>query len=363
MEPHLLELREGLGDVLTMMRQHADAVSTLHEVLQRLHAGAPLSRARLLRKIGLASRDEADKGIPLLEAALAALGASPAGEAAPWWREWLQIKFELAKTYYQLVRVEEMKTVAREIEPLLADYGTPQQAAELANQLMLIELRESRFGPSAAALTHGRHFLRAAEDAGDLPLAASAGAALGMILTSHDLLDEAAASFSAALGLCQRAGHRAAEIRALVYFAVVRRRQGLLAETETLSRQARELAEAGGMGVYVSTADANLAWVAWRRGELAAARALAEQALAGLRGASARSPYFWTALLPLAAMALARGEVDGCAAYLGAMTATDQQVLQPALMSALQLVVDAAPAALADACADALRQAEAGRYL
>ncbi|MBU6336093.1 MAG: tetratricopeptide repeat protein, partial [Chloroflexi bacterium] len=146
-------------------------------------------------------------------------------------------------------------------------------------------------------------------------------------------------------------------------FAVVRRRQGLLAETETLSRQARELAEAGGMGVYVSTADANLAWVAWRRGELTTAHALAEQALAGLRAASARSPYFWTALLPLAAMAHAAGETDRCAGYLEAMTAPDQQLLQPMMMTALTALGAAAPEQRAAACAAALQQAEAGRYL
>ena len=359
----LLELQEGLGEVLTMMRETGEAVATLRAVLSQLAPTDPLRRARLLRKIGLASRDDHDKGIPLLESALAALGAHPTDGQERWWREWLQIKFELAKTYYQLVRVMEMKAVAQEIEPLLADYGTPQQAAELANQLMLIELRESRFGPSETALTHARHFLQAALAADDLPLAASASAALGMILTSHDVLEEAADAFMAALDLCVRAGHRAAEIRALVYFAVVRRRQDDVAATEALSQQARALAEAGGMGVYVSTAEANLAWVAWKRGDVSAARTLAEQALTGLRAASARSPYFWTALLPLAAMAFADDELELCAEYLEAMTARDQQLLRPAMMASLAALGSSTGSERAAACAEALREAAAGRYL
>ena len=136
-----------------------------------------------------------------------------------------------------------------------------------------------------------------------------------------------------------------------------------MAETEALSQQARALAEAGGMGVYVSTADANLAWVAWKRGEFLAARTLAEQALGGLRAASARSPYFWTALLPLADMAFANDEIDLCAEHLEAISALDQQLLRPTMMASLAAVISAAPSQRAAACAEALREATAGRYL
>ena len=364
----LHRMQEGLGDVLTLVRRHGEAVEAFNTLLEEIDGADHISRARLQRKAGMASRDREPHGIPCLFAALAELQSTPAPDmdAGAWWREWLQIKFELSKTYYQLVRVQEMIEVAREIEPLLHDYGTPYQRAELANQLLLIDRRLKRFAATPESLKYSEDFVLAAQLSNDLPLHAAACTALAMVLMDHGRFAASEAEFRVALDLCERSGNRSAEIRALVYFAVLRRRQGNVDDTVALSEKGRAFAAAAKMQVYVSSCDANLAWAAWKRGDLERAVELGSSALRGLQAASARSPFFWISLLPLAASHAVLGDHRQCADCLAQMLDKDQQVLGDGLVAAITAAADAraaSPQILQAACDKALKQAQLERYL
>jgi class 3 adenylate cyclase len=362
----LSDIQEGLGDVLALMRRNGEAVEILNSALARVDRGDRIRRARLHRKAAMASREREPHGIPGLLEALEELGETPGAHPEHWWTEWLQTKFELSITFYQLGRVDEMMQVAREIEPLVRDHGTPHQQAELANQLLLLDRRLHRFAATPASLTYSRAFMDAAERAGDEALHAAASAAHAMTLMDHDLFGESEVEFAHALTLSRRTGHRSAEVRALAYFAVLRRRQGLVDEAVSLSEQAKALADAANMPVYVSTGDANLAWAAWRRRELDTAIELGERALAGLDRASARSPFFWIAALPLAAACLSRGDFTRGAEHLARMTRRDQQMLSSDLMAAIEAVgqaVDVGPQGLEPALSAALTLAQQRHYL
>ncbi len=364
----LYRVQEGLADVLTLVRRHGDAVTTLNTLLVDVEGRDHIRRARLHRKAGMASRDSEPHGIPRMLAALEELGEAPTGAIDPhdWWAEWLQVKFELSKTYYQLVRVPEMMLVAREIEPLLREYGTPYQEAELANQLLLIDRRLQRFAPTPECLKYSTDFVLAAQRSKDLPLHAAACTALAMVLMDHGQFGAAEKEFVHALDLCERSGHRSAEIRALVYFAVLSRRQGNVARCVCLSEKGRALALSAKMQVYVGSCDGNLSWAAFKRGESALALELGESALAGLQAASARSPFFWIALLPLAAIHAACGDWRRCVDCLAQMLDKDQQLLSEELMIAITAAVTARAMSantLQSRCSAALRLADLYRYL
>ena len=359
-------IEEGLGDVLALVRRNPDAVAILNSALARLDRSDRIRRARLHRKAAMASRERAPHGIPEMLAALRELGDTPDADPQRWWIEWLQTKFELSLTYYQHGRVDEMMRVASEIEPLVGAHGTPHQQAELFNQLLLIDRRLHRFAATPESLRYATAFMEAADRTGDVVLQAAASATYAMTLMEHDRLDESEREFVRALDLSRRTGNRSAEVRALAYFAVLRRRQGIVDEAVSLSEETKVVADAANMPVYVSTGVGNLAWAAWQRRELDAAMELGEDALAGLERASARSPYFWIAVLPLAASCLERGEVARAAQHLARMTRPDQQMLSPALMAAIDAVAqarDAGPEAVDAALSAALAMAREGRYL
>jgi hypothetical protein len=104
----------------------------------------------------------------------------------------------------------------------------------------------------------------------------------------------------------------------------------------------------------------------WRRRELDTAILLGERALAGLDRASARSPFFWIAALPLAAACLPRGDFTRGAEHLARMTRRDQQMLSSDLMAAIEAVgqaIDVGPQGLEAALSAALTLAQQRHYL
>ncbi len=119
----------------------------------------------------MASRDQDPHGIQGCKRRSPNLASSPPDvDAGSWWREWLQIKFETSITYYQLGRVREMMEVANEIKPLIDQYGSAHQQAELANQMLLIDRRLHRFAATEASLKYSGAFVAVAQRSQDLPL-------------------------------------------------------------------------------------------------------------------------------------------------------------------------------------------------
>jgi len=362
----LWNMQEGLGDVLTLVRMNSQAVEALTAALSHVPKNERIRRARLFRKAGVASRDSDPHGIPTMQIASDELGDEPDIDAESWWREWLQIKFELSITYYQLGRLSEMTAVANEIEPLIATYGTAHQQAELANQMLLIDCRSHRFAATGSSLRHCRAFVDAANRSRDLPLQAAASSSLAFLLMDHGRFDDAEAEFVRALELCDRSGHRSAEVRTLTYFATLRRRQGDIAEVEKLSDRVRMMAEAANMQLYVSASKANLAWAAWRRDEFDRALALGGSAFETFEKLSVHYPFFWIALLPLAAASFSNGDFERCAEYVMRMTHKDQQLLDTELMIAMEAVVQVHGAkveVLKAALADVVHCAQSKHYI
>jgi len=95
---------------------------------------------------------------------------------------------------------------------------------------------------------------------------------------------------------------------------------------------------------YIGTAQANLAWLAWREGDLSRAEAKGQAALASwhqLPAGHASCAFQWTALWPLIGVALAHNRTSAASGYGRALLEATQQRLPDALTEAVKNAVTA----------------------
>lgn len=127
----------------------------------------------------------------------------------------------------------------------------------------------------------------------------------------------------------------------LTYLAVAARRQGHDAEVETFAGRGLTVAEAAGMLDYIGACRGNLAWLAWRRGELAEARRLGLAALEAWPRPLAPYPFHWQALWPLIGVALAQGQIADAVAHARSLLDPTQQALPAAIEQPLAAALTA----------------------
>jgi tetratricopeptide (TPR) repeat protein len=106
-------------------------------------------------------------------------------------------------------------------------------------------------------------------------------------------------------------------------------------------QRAQEAAEPAHMPDYVAAAKGNLAWVAWRRRDLAVAQQRGQEALAIWRESPLVYPFQWQALWPLIGVALARGREEEAFTYAEALLEPTQQQLPQELNTALEEAIRA----------------------
>jgi hypothetical protein len=113
--------------------------------------------------------------------------------------------------------------------------------------------------------------------------------------------------------MAERTGDVTTEARCLTYLTVAARKRGLTDQVRVLAAQSLTAAVAAHMPEYVATAQANLAWVAWREDRLDDCESKAHSALeqwAQLPAGHASAAFQWTALWPLIGVCLVQGRAD-----------------------------------------------------
>jgi tetratricopeptide (TPR) repeat protein len=98
------------------------------------------------------------------------------------------------------------------------------------------------------------------------------------------------------------------------------------------------------MPEYIGANQANLAWVAWQRGDLVEAEQLAQAALDACRVHSLPYPLYWQAWLPLLSIALQRNSLDQAIELARQLLDPHQQKLPDPIESLLQQAIDASQA-------------------
>ena len=352
------EIQENIGDVLTLAGRHEDARAHFEAALEG--PGSALSRARLLRKLG-------DTWVPASAPAEAsgafdraelALGPTPDGEAPEWWHEWVDIQTARMWLCYWIDDTAGMNIWMERATAALASPAEPLQQGSLLRMLALLELRRTRFHPSEEAELWAREYVDIAEARGDLAEAGRALFACAFVLTWRGDLDGAQSEFGRTLRLCRRIGDVIGEMRALTYLAVVHRRRGEARAVPPLATEALGLAVAADLREYIGIGHGNLAWAAWRAGDLDLARAEGEASWNALREVPA-TPFMWMGLWPLLGARLAQRDEAGGPELARRMLEAAQMKLPDDLEEPLASAVAASDAGDAAAAAGFLRTAVA----
>ena len=337
-------LLEGLGDVRQLQGKHEVARERFAEALERLPPADPIGRGRLRRKVGLTmvAQYRYDEALAAFVAAEEALGPQKAGAGVAWWQEWISIGLARSDGLYWQHAWDENARVLGRMEAAVKRHGTALERSQFLARLGFAVFGRGGFIHSDEAVAHLRAALAEAEEADVMSANITVRFLLGFALLWQDDRGEAQAQLEAALAASELVGDAVMRVNSLSYLGFAHRLEGNLAATRDYALRALEAATALAMPEYAGAAHGHLAWLAWRRGDLAAVEAEGEAALVCWQAGRAY-PLQWSARLPLMAAQTRRERFEAAQACVAPLLEADRQRLPESLREALLRVARAEP--------------------
>jgi tetratricopeptide (TPR) repeat protein len=338
------QLYESLGDVLEWTGQHDKARDAYESALVQVSKHDSIWQARLHTKIGnvLRLQHRYKEALQAYDLAETALGQEPAESAPEWWQEWLQIQLERMNLLYFMNQWHKISELAEKVRFNVERYGTPAQRVNFFLSLTNMNYRRDRYVVSEETLALCRAALVISQEAGNPSIIAWARFMLGFGHLWRGELREAEEQMQAALTLAERAGDVVHQSRCLTYLTILYRKRGLAEEVRHYISRSLVAATAAQMLEYIAMTKANLAWAAWRQGNLSEAEANGRAALElwqQLPVGHASCAFEWTALWPLIGVALAQDLTSDAVDYGRALLEPSQQCLPYALMGVVEKVI------------------------
>jgi serine/threonine protein kinase/tetratricopeptide (TPR) repeat protein len=327
----LPEILERLGDTLALVGRPADAQQALVEALTMVGSD-PLTGARLHRKAGkvLTTTKAHTTALRHFDHAAVLLGTVDASQTHDerWWDEWVSLQTERVWAHYWLGDTGQMTELIDSVRPVVLARGSASHRAQFLGAMLNARMRQERYCHSQETVTLASQALEASREAGNLAQTYTTHFMLGFALLFHGSYQEATHHLQRAVQGAQQIGDAPLWTRSQSYLAVARRRLGDLKQCE---QDTRELLGARGvaqMTDYVGVAEANLAWLAYRAGDLAGVKAHGEAALEAWDHPPALYPFQGLARWPLLAAAAATGSAPDAAEHLRALLDQRQQQLE-----------------------------------
>jgi predicted ATPase len=337
-------LYESLGDVLEWTGEHDQARAAYVEALGQVPGGDLFWKSHLHRKVGNVERlqrryADAFQAYALAEAAL----EEEAIESSPEWQEeWVQIQLERMWMYYWLGQWSQMSELASQVHSSVEQYGTPTQCVSFFLCLASRNNRRDRYFVSDDTLAFCQTALAISLETEDPSQIAWARFLLGFTELWHGDLDGAEKQMQAALALAEQTGDIVHQSRCLTYLTVLYRKQGQVDQVRKYVSRSLAAATAGEMDEYIGMAKANLAWLAWREGELTQAEADGRAALElwqQLPSAHSSCAFQWAALWPLIGAALAHNRTSEAIEWAKGLLEPTQQCLPAPLTAAVEKAI------------------------
>ena len=362
-------LNEGLGDVLTLVGKHDESRATFDRSLACLTDSSALWRSRIFRKIGHTHNwqrhyKDAERSYDLADKEL----EKERGEKGDrWWEEKVQIQLERMHLLYWQGMAAEIRALANQYRTAANEHGTAIQRSKFFLMQSLSLLTGSRYRPSEECLSLARSAVEASEASDDLSETSHVRFVLGLVNLFRGNFGGAIAHCTTALKMSQRCGDLVTEARCLTYLAVAHRRNEEVDLAKQFADQTLALASKLQMVEYVAMAEANLAWVAWKKRRLDDCEKLGSEALELWHGMDDPYSFDWMALWPLIATALARNQTETAIRFAEGLFPESQHPIHDEVISATKHAIgswkkgDAASAQRH--MLDALKTAERHHYI
>ncbi len=299
------QLYESLAETLELTGQHSEALKTYESALIQISNHDSVGQAHLHRKTGNVWREQRcyEEALQAYDLAEIALGKETIDSAPEWWQAWIEIQSDRMWLHYWQAQFQHMAALAEKARPAVEQYGTPDLRSRFFQGLVIMAQRRDRYVISEETMADSQATLEAIRESGKPSAIALAQFTLGFNHLWRDELDEAEEDMQAALKLAERIGDVVVQSRCLTYLTILYRKRGQSEEVQHYISRALDVAMAGNMLEYISTAKANLAWVKWYAGNLSEAQENGRTALEMWQKAPRVYPFKWTALWPLISVA------------------------------------------------------------
>jgi serine/threonine protein kinase len=353
---------ERIGDSVAISGEAERAEDAYQKALDQLPVEDHIKRAALQRKTAKtwAFKNQFEEALRIYALAEAALGNEPTASAPKWWQEWIEIQDGKMDAISILYRFDEMDELLDRIRPIVQQYGTPAQRAELFISSALYSAKRNGFTVSAEMADEARAGLMAYQELGD-PIKVGWGHyTLSSLYQMQQRLVEAEEQVCEALALGERTGDVLLQIRSLSLLSLIYRQRGQVEEVRRTASQALKLfAAVQSAHSSAALSKANLAWIAWCEGNLPEAKKYAGAALKGWESTSPPSSFQWPALFLLIAITQTQNEIAEAIDNARKLLVPIQQRLPDALSGMLEAAIGAWDAQQADSARAHLQQATA----
>jgi ATP/maltotriose-dependent transcriptional regulator MalT len=256
---------------------------------------------------------------------------------------------------YLQARLAEMAEVIARLAPRIEAHGTLRERGLFNRGVLLLRMREQRYRPDPETVELAALAAAQLREAGDAYEACFAAFTHAFCMLWSGATDAATRELTEVLADTVRLGDAERRLLCLTYLAVAGRLRGDVDSAQAFAEAAAAAARSAGSAHYEGMANANLAWVAWRRGDAATADELMD-AVAERTSTQVRYPFVWLHALVGLARAVDANDVAAALAYARPMTDGGQQLLPPPVEAALDAAVDEPTLARLAAVVDASRQ-------
>ena len=336
-----IRVYERLGDVFTLTVQLDEARKAYQEALACVPTFDRIKQAHLHRKYAQTwtIQRRFEEALQAHSIAEAALEGESAERTPEWWQAWIEIQRDRIENHYWLAQLHEMTELVEKTRPMVDRYGSQVQRASFFQSLIYMNFRRDRYVISEETLEYAQLLLAARLELENETDIAYARFLLGFAYLWHVDLDMAEEQLQAAQMMSKQTGDVALQSLNLTYLTVLSRKRGQLEETRQFSSQALAVATALQRPEYIGMAKANLAWVAWREGNLPEAQANGLAALELWRPLQIVYMLHWAALWPLIGIALTQDQLAEAVDFARLLLAPQQQSLPDALNALVEAVI------------------------
>ena len=326
---------ESLGDLLQFGGEYSEAAMIFERARAATSPSSSITNMRLLRKIGNTEReqrhyDEANRAYSESRQLLSMIRDESQTE---WWREWIQNLLEMSGVLYWTARIEEAEGLGHQLQTVIEQHGAPEQIAAYFQTRARIEFVRNRWVATPEITRWAEVALEACLKQHDTAGVPSAVFLVGFFRLWSGNAQGATPTLQDALRRAEETGDVTLQARSLTYLAIAARQCGCIEEATDHTNRALVTALSTNMLEYVATARANLAWLAWRSGDLAQTLALGRDALKMWQDTAANLPssaFKWLALCPMIAATLRTGSAGDALAYARLLTdSTNQRLPAP----------------------------------
>jgi eukaryotic-like serine/threonine-protein kinase len=350
---------ESLGDVLALTVRLDEARQAYQEALALVPKHDHIRQAHLQYKYAQTwkTQRQFDEALQTYSRAEAVLGDETAEHTPEWWQTWIDIQVDRIEIHYWQAQVHEMTDLVEKTRPSVERDGTQVQRASFFERLSMMSMRRDRYVISEETLEYARLSLVAHLELKNETGIAWARFQMGFVYLWHGDLDMAEEQLQAVQAMSEQIGDVTLQSRNLTYQTVLSRKRGLIEETRRFSLQAQAVATALQLPEYIAMAKANLAWVAWREGNLLEVQTNGLAALEQWRPLQVVYMFQWAALWPLIGVALTQDRLREAVDHARLLLAPQQQSLPDVLNTLVEAAIRSWDAGQLEAARTYLRQA------